>query len=232
MRAITRLADYRRPGSFASRSRQRRSRLFEALVTTLPPPRRVLDVGGTPEFWLHENLARRLDLDVVVLNLFPQFSDAPNITCVTGDAANMAEFSGGQFDIAFSNSVIEHLGTIEHQKQMAREVVRVGRKYFVQTPNRWFPLEPHFLVPGFQLMPVRLRIALLRRFRLGWYDRTPNRRQAEAIVREVRLMSSGELRGLFPGARLWPERLAGLTKSYVVIGGWEEAAIRRATASK
>ena len=73
-----------------------------------------------------------------------------------GDAVDMPGISDGAFDVVFSNSVIEHVETYENQRRMAAEIRRVGRRYFVQTPNRHFPLEPHFLVPGFQLLPYPL----------------------------------------------------------------------------
>ena len=59
-------------------------------------------------------------------------------------------FKDKSFDAVFSNSVIEHVGTFEDQKMMANEVIRVTNFYFIQTPNLYFPIEPHFLVPFFQ----------------------------------------------------------------------------------
>jgi hypothetical protein len=122
--------------------------------------------------------------------------------------------------VVFSNSVIEHLFTFEAQAAMAREVTRVGRAFCVQTPNFWFPLEPHFLVPGWQWLPEAARVALIRRRACGWRGPCPDLDDARATVREVRLMRRRELERLFPGATIEEERLGGLVKSFVVHGGF------------
>lgn len=68
-----------------------------------------------------------------------------------GDATNLSQYSDKSFDIVFSNSVIEHLYTKENQISMAKEVNRVGKNYFIQTPNYWFPIEPHWVFPSFSI---------------------------------------------------------------------------------
>jgi hypothetical protein len=98
---------------------------------------------------------------------------------------------------------------------MAAEVRRVGRGYYIQTPNRYFPLEPHFLLPGFQFLPLRLRVWLVRHFSLGWFPRIADARQALAEVAAIRLLSEAEFRALFPGAVIYKERYFGVTKSFV-----------------
>ena len=94
---------------------------------------------------------------------------------------------------------------------MAREVVRVGRHYFVQTPNRWFPIESHTLFPGFQFLPIAARRALVRRFALGWMPRAGDAESAREAVDSLQLLGRRELSRLFPEALLLPERVAGLT---------------------
>jgi SAM-dependent methyltransferase len=202
--------------------RQRRFALFESLLETLPEPRRILDVGGTPGFWEARGYAGRPGTEIVMLNVVEFPIEHPNFTSIVGDAADLGRFPDASFEVVFSNSVIEHLETLERQRRMADEVRRVGRRYFVQTPNRSFPLEPHFLFPGFQFLPLDVRVRLLRRFTLGHYARTPDRAAAEHAIRLIRLLSESELRDLFPGGWLWRERVAGLTKSFVVGGGWPE----------
>ena len=107
---------------------------------------------------------------------------------------------------------------------MAREIRRVGRRFFVQTPNRHFPVEPHFVFPLFQFLPLTLRVQLLRRFSLGWVPRMPDPAKARAFVRSIRLLTGDELTGLFPGAAIHRERVCGLTKSFVVHGGFDAPA--------
>jgi len=155
------------------------------------------------------------------VNLKPEERKHPNITPVQGDATDLSGFGDGSFDVAFSNSVIEHLFTAEKQAAMAREVRRVGKAYWVQTPNFWFPIEPHFHVPGWQWLPVRVRVELLRRRRCGWNGPCPDPQVARKAVEEVRLLRRGEVRKLFPTATIWPERVFGLVKSWVAYAGFK-----------
>ena len=124
------------------------------------------------------------------------------------------------FDVVFSNSVIEHVGTYQDQIQMAKEVRRVGKRYFVQTPNKYFPLEPHFLFPLFQFLPINIRVLLLQNFKLGWFSKTPDKVKAREIVESIRLLDKREFISLFPNAELYEEKIFGMTKSFVVYGGW------------
>jgi SAM-dependent methyltransferase len=214
-------ADNRRPGSLANKFRQRRMELFLDLVRMLPAPVRVLDVGGTEGYWQQMGLLGRPGLQVVLLNLHRESAEAPNVSAAVGDARDLSEFPDGSFDVVFSNSVIEHLGSPEDQARMASEVRRVGRRYFVQTPNRYFPLEPHFMFPGFQFLPERVRVGLVRRFALGYHERMRDPERARAAVAEIRLLSPREMRALFPEAELYRERVLGLTKSVIAYGGWQ-----------
>jgi hypothetical protein len=138
-----------------------------------------------------------------------------------GDARNVREFQDQEFDGAVSNSVIDQVGTWADQRAMASEVRRVGRRYFVQTPNRYFPIEPHFLIPGFQFLPLSVRAGWLARRDVGWYRKAPTYEAALSEVARIRLLTRGEFRRLFPEAQLHTERFFGLAKSFVVHHGWE-----------
>ena len=117
-----------------------------------------------------------------------------------------------QFDAVYSNSVIEHVGEIEDMRRMAQEIKRVGKRYYVQTPYLYFPIEPHFVFPLFQFLPISWRVYLLRHFNLGWVDRS-ERTNAEADVRSIKLLSKTQFRSLFPNAVIAGEKFMGLTKS-------------------
>src|SRR6185503_9529921 len=138
--------------------------------------------------------------------------DVPNehMKAVIGDASDMSMFADGEFDVVVSNSVIEHLPSLELQGRMAFEVARVGPRHWVQTPNRRFPLEPHFLFPFFQYLPIAVGAWLLGRFDLGWYRREPDPAIAIQTVRSVRLMTRGELRTTFPSSGILTEKAFGL----------------------
>lgn len=217
---LTRLADNTNPASLANRYRRRRFELFCSLVRTVAPPYRLLDVGGTGDFWRAMEFDISNGTEIVVLNTYPEHSEDQNVRTVVGDARDMSQFGDGEFDVVFSNSVIEHVGDADDQRRMASEVQRVGRRYFVQTPNYYFPLEPHFLFPFFQFLPVEARARLLTKRALGWYPRCASLDEARHVVQTVRLLTSTELRAMFPNAKLYRERVAGMTKSLVAYGGW------------
>jgi hypothetical protein len=201
----------------AHRMRERRFGLFRSLMGRLSGPVRVLDVGGRVDFWRMMGFAN--DTVVTILNIEAQ-TGVPGFQIIAGDARDMRELPDDAFDVVFSNSVIEHVGTWDDQRRAAAEMRRVGRRYFVQTPNRYFPIEPHFLVPGFQFLPVSVRAAMIARRKLGWMARAPDHAAAVAKVEQIRLLSRSEVRALFPGASIYTERLLGLPKSFVAYGGW------------
>jgi len=158
------------------------------------------------------------ELQVTMVNLHPQETTLPNVRAVTGSALDLSGFDRSDYDVIFSNSVIEHLGSLDNQRRMASEVLRMGLRYFVQTPNRYFPVEPHFLLPLFQFLPRAGRIWLASHWRYGSYCRPGNVAAATEVVDEIRLLSAAEMAALFPGARLHLERFGPLVKSVTAVG--------------
>jgi hypothetical protein len=217
---MRRFADSDDPTSFANRLRARRFRRFEALTTRLPRPLRILDVGGTNAFWKNRGWHLRTDVEILTLNLVPEEQLYANVKPLTGDATNLAQFGERSVDVIFSNSVIEHLFTFENQRQMASEIQRVGKAFWIQTPNFWFPMEPHFHVPGWQWLPLESRVSMLQRRACGWRGPCPDPIEARRLVEEVRLLTRSELKALFPTARIVAERFCGLVKSWIAIGGF------------
>jgi hypothetical protein len=215
------LADSDAPGSFGNRNRSRRFDAFEVLfdgvAAELDRPVTILDVGGTNSFWKQRGWVGRDDVLITTANLEEEEKVFENVEPRVLDATDMKEFGDGSFDIVFSNSVIEHLRNLEAQEKMAAEVRRLGRRYWIQTPNYWFPVEPHFLTPGWQYLPVSVRVQLLRRRRWGWRGPCPDPVEARTLVEEIRLLKKKEMRRLFPDAELMEERFAGLLKSFVAI---------------
>ena len=221
MDLLSRLVDIDNRRSLSARLRRKRFILFQRLLGRLPRPVRILDVGGTESFWQTMGLQDPALAQVLLLNIHPVKTSLPNFRSVRGDARDLSPFGEGEFDVVFSNSVIEHVGDFDDQRRMADEVRRVGRRYFVQTPNYYFPVEPHFVCPLFQFLPEAARARLVQHFALGTYERLPERARALEAVREFRLLSLGELKRLFPGATIYKEKWLGLTKSFVAFEGWD-----------
>ncbi len=207
------------PDSVAARCRQARFDVFVSLLNRLPRPWRILDIGGEAGFWTAAPAHLLADLDVTLLNLMVQPNGDSRFRRVKGDARYLPFLSDHEFDVVFSNSVIEHLGNFEEQRKMADEVRRVGKTYFVQTPSKWFPLEPHFLFPCFQFLPFVCRVWLASHYRGGWYCHPGDPEGARREVESIRLLTSRECRTLFPGAEVRVERMFGWTKSYMIVGG-------------
>ena len=178
---------------------------------------RVLDIGGTPDCW--DLLSRRPRL--TLLNTPRAKEDlATAATWVAGDGRNLP-FRDASFDVVFSNSVIEHVGDAASQERFAREVSRVGRGYWVQTPNRRFPVEQHLLTPFLHWLPGSWQRAIVPRFTVwsALVRVTPDRRRfyLEHYLNDVRLLDAAQVRRLFPGARVTRERLFGITKSLIAV---------------
>jgi hypothetical protein len=190
------------------------------------PPTRpisILDAGGSSIYWIERGLADDERFEISVLNLddeeFRKRDPHPRIREIVGDAVRLPEFfAPGSFDIVFSNSVIEHVGGIAAQRAMADGVRVVGDAYFVQTPNRRFPLEPHFVEPLYlsplchPRMPHRVRMWAAGRTASGGDSKETTSR----ILDEIRLMNRPELLACFPDGILEAEMFHGLVKSWMV----------------
>ena len=203
-RRVTRPIMYR----FRSRRMREFQRLFGVSGQT-----RVLDVGGTPENWAL--LPVRPEL--VMLNLTaPEEPVRDGVQYVVGDARALP-FRDGAFDLCYSNSVIEHVGERADQAAMAREIARVGRRYYVQTPNRWFPVEPHLFTPFIHFLPRALQRLMWRNFTVWGLVTRPTRDVCERELGRIRLLAYRDVRRFLPDARILRERVCGLTKSFVAV---------------
>jgi Methyltransferase domain len=218
MNFLQTLADPNNTRSFSHRFRIKRFRYFLEFVKDLPKPIKILDAGGTQLFWEQMNFTSMDDVNITILNKEPANVTLPNFRFILGDAANMNMFKENEFDVVFSNSVIEHASNFEIQKKMASEISRVGKKYFVQTPNFFFPIEPHFLFPFFQFLPQKLKKLLFRNLDLGWHQKEKNSKRAGEIIDSIHLLKFGQLKTLFPDSQIKREKIFCLTKSFIVIG--------------
>lgn len=131
--------------------------LFDSLIASVPTPCKILDIGGRSLFWEEVSFFTKTkirDVEITVLNLNPkELKETPAyIKSEVGDARNLEQFADNEFDVVFSNSVIEHVGDYQAQREMAKEVIRVGQRYFVQTPNFYFPVEAHVMIPFLALL--------------------------------------------------------------------------------
>lgn len=174
----------------------------------------MVDLGGTAVWWSRAPVRPR---HVTVVNLYEAGGDFPGVTTIEGDALRADELlRGEEFDLVFSNSLIEHVGGHGPRRRLADVVVSLAPGYLVQTPYRYFPVEPHWMFPGFQFLPMSARFYLAPRWPLGHtYGWAPDASADEVMSTE--LLSASEMRRYFPDAEIVWERVAGMPKSMTAI---------------
>jgi SAM-dependent methyltransferase len=109
----------------------------------------------------------------------------PHVEYVRGDACDLP-FADGSFDVVFSNAVLEHVGAGERQRAFVSEALRVGRRVFLTTPNRWFPVELHTRLPFVHWLPAPAAHRAYDLARRPW-------------AKDNHLLGPSGLRALFPG---------------------------------
>jgi SAM-dependent methyltransferase len=194
------------------RSRQRKFRLFMEHVHP-DAETTIVDVGvadapfGEAEGhastynFLEAMYPWRDRITAVSIDELPHFAEAfPEIRRVRADGRELP-FADREFDVGFSNAVVEHLGDRTSQESFVRELCRVSKQVFVTTPNRWFPLEVHTLLPFVHWLPSRAREGVL-----GLTGR--------ADVRGLRPLGTREFRSLFP----YPVRIVNTGLTLVALG--------------
>jgi hypothetical protein len=198
---------------FMRKFRKRRVKLF---CSAFPPSayRTVLDVGGTPQIWdMLDGL-----YEVTLLNDDPRELDPGRYQCVVGDGRRL-NLPNDSFDLAFSNSVIEHVGNWDDMQRFASELRRVGKSFYCQTPNKWFPVEPHLGTLFLHWWPRFLNLHFVARYFTLWgLINKPDRQETRKSLANIRLLTRGDLEHLFPGATIVPERFLFLAKSYIIYG--------------
>jgi ubiquinone/menaquinone biosynthesis C-methylase UbiE len=139
----------------------------------------------------------------------------PEIEAVVGDACELP-WPDNHFDVVYSNAVIEHLGSFANQTRMANEIMRVGRRWFVTTPNRWYPFEFHIRLPFVTWLPAH---GYLWAGRVIAYS-SAKRKYVWGITRnDLRLMTARELQNCFPGSKIIKQRVTFMAETLIIVGG-------------
>ncbi|GII80746.1 hypothetical protein Sru01_57280 [Sphaerisporangium rufum] len=202
------------PDSLGAKARARRWQWFAQSFPDLESMS-VIDLGGTASAWLRAPVR---PAHVQIVNLEKPPADLPGwLRADVADACDLPErIAATRYDLVFSNAVIEHVGGHLRRRLFADAVHRLAPRHWVQTPYRYFPVEPHFLFPFFQYLPIAARTTLLRRWPLV-HTPTSDREAARDIVMEVELLSITEMRHYFPSSEIRFERLGGLVKSVIAV---------------
>jgi Methyltransferase domain len=194
--------------SLAAYFRRRRFLGFDQLLEGVNT---IIDFGGTPAIWLSVGSRK-----VTLLNIDEQ-EVPPDFIVVKGDARK-TEFTDQSFDLAFSNSTIEHVGGWEDQQAFARELSRVGKYLYCQTPARRFFFEPHYFTPFINWFPFLLkRYWFVRYFTYYGLRWKPSPEQVKDFQSHLRLLTYSEMCDLFAGCEVKRERFLGMTKAYIAV---------------
>lgn len=197
-----------------------REQMFAKFMARMKPDaqHKILDIGVTSDDTYHEsNYFERL------------YPHKGQIVCVGTEDGTYLEtkyagvkfhpvrpheplpFADHSFDIAFSNAVIEHVGSREQQRAFVAEMLRVSRSFFLTTPNRWFPVEFHTALPLLHFFPRNTHRSLLARLGHGYWSKEEN----------LNLLGRQDLLSLFPeGANVAADRVGmlGLSTNLIAFG--------------
>lgn len=198
-----------------------RAKRFNLFIEKMEPnsSHRMVDVGGYPRFWLSYKPIVG-SIDCVNLDDQPWDHDAfleYHISTKIGNGCNL-DLPDASYDIAFSNSVIEHVGEWKDQVAFAREIRRVGHALWVQTPAYECPVEPHYLAPFVHWLPRNVQRRILRHFTPWGLIAKPDRKEVDFMVDTTRLITRKEMATLFPDCTILTERMLGIIpKSYIAV---------------
>lgn len=177
---------------------------------------RILDLGGDAEYWQYDIPAS--GVEICILNIEAREDPADRrFRFVQGDARDVAQFDDLSFDFVHSNSLIEHVGRWEDMKRVAAEIRRLAPCYYVQTPNFWFPLDPHSNAPLMHWLPQPLQRRLVSTKARGFYAKATSLDHAMRIVEGTSMLDRAQITKLFPDARILTENVLFLSKSLIAI---------------
>lgn len=203
--------------SVSSRLREKRFAFFSEFCSKLEKPVNILDLGGSDYHWRNSRFRDNKNFQITIVNTELQnIKDISNMSFIKKDVRDLDYFDDIEFDLVYSNSLFEHINNFEEQKKLAGEIQRIGKHYFIQTPNYYFPLEPHFLFPFFQFMPESIRTKLLMKYDLGWFKKQVDESKARELAVSVRLLRKSELKKMFPGGKIFTEKYLLLNKSFII----------------
>lgn len=181
----------------------------------------IVDLGGTENYWKIVSKQYFIDhnVTITIVNLpgTERAEDHGIFKFLEADACSLTGFADKSIDIAHSNSVVEHVGDWKRMVQFAEELSRVADYYFVQTPNYWFPIEPHCMTPFFHWLPKPTRVWLVSHFQLGHWRKANSTAEAVRTVEGARLLDRSMLQALFGDSTVSTERFYSLPKSLIAI---------------
>jgi hypothetical protein len=215
--------------SFQKSARQERDRMFSDLLHPSPEDK-ILDLGGGDGSHMASIVSFRENVylaDISSTDLAKAKQTYGFHHTVLLNESGVLPFADGQFDIVFCSSVLEHATgpksgmesfqsdrdfrgvALRHQSLLANEIQRVAKRFFVQTPYKYFLIESHTLLPvPFLFLPRRLQVKIIESTNNWWIKQT---------IPDFNLLTHRDMQAMFPGAEIHEEKLFGLTKSLIAV---------------
>lgn len=223
-KCLRKIVNYDNPDSIGSKLRAKRIQPLLSLMADTYEKFgcvNIIDMGGTKTYWriLPDDVLSKYNVSITLVNLpgSNQPVDEERFTYIEGDCCHLPIFDNNSFHIAHSNSVIEHVGDWEKMTEFAKEVSRIASTYFVQTPNFWFPVEPHCLVPFFHWLPRQVRVFLILNLNMGNWGKQNSVDSAVRTIDSAQLLNKRMFKELFKDANHSTEQLLLMPKSLVAI---------------
>lgn len=222
-RVARKISNYEDPDSIGSKFRAKRIEPFLLLLAETYEQHgcvKIIDMGGTRTYWniIAGDILTKYNVSITLVNLpgSNQPVDEGRFKYVEGDCCDLS-FGDKSFHIAHSNSVVEHVGDWEKMTRFAQEVSRIAPAYFVQTPNFWFPIEPHCMVPFFHWLPRPMRVYLIMKMNIGSWSKRDSVDLAVRAIDSAQLLNKSMFRELFKDASHRTERFIFFPKSLIAI---------------
>ena len=218
---INKIFDYKNQKGIAYNFRKKRSLLIKKIIDSIFKKKNsvsIVDFGGTEIFWkiIGSEYLLEKNVKITLVNLEDYEVRNKEIFNFIKKDATCIDCKDNQYDFSFSNSVIEHLRDYEKMFDFGKEMKRVAEIFYCQTPNFWFPIEPHFFFPCFHFFPDPFKMKLVKNFSLGHYNKAKNDEEAIRIINDAKLLTKEMLMSFFGEGQILKEKFFFLNKSLII----------------
>ncbi len=206
-------------------TRAKRYKLFSEFIADMAKPLNIVDIGGTAAHWIGK-LSQSDNINITLIN--NHHIDKTNINYDNRydfiqekimDANDLSISDLSSYDLIFSNSFLEHLENKELQISLAQKITKSGKPYFIQVPNKYCAIDPHFPypLPFFAAYPKSLQAWLLSKYHFGGGGKNASREQVDQRLKYYNPIGYKDFITMFPNGKLVRERTFGLNLSLVAM---------------
>lgn len=200
--------------------RKKRSYLIKKIISKiylLKGSVKIVDLGGTESYWniVGDDFLNKNKVKITMINLINYRIKNKKIFSLINKDFFKYEFKNSSFDLSFSNSVIEHLGDESKISSFCNLHMNISKHYYLQTPNKYFFIEPHFMFPFFNFLPRVVQLFILSNFNIGNFKKN-DLDYAIKELDQIRMLSKKDLERYFPKGKIMNEKFFFMNKSFIV----------------